>query len=144
MRKRNSGPALRTAAVAAAGAAALLLPAAPAIATAAGPAPEPRTELVLAVTPGRHSPGTKATLECEPAGGSHPTAQDACDKLIAVDGDFGALKPAPGLGCTDEYDPVTAVAQGTWRGEEVSFTKEFTNLCRAVVGTDLVFRLQPL
>lgn len=69
-----------------------------------------------------------AVLTCDPAGGSHPAAQEACDELAAVTGDIAALSEDPGP-CTMIYDPVTVTAEGWWRGQMKSFRATYANSC---------------
>ncbi|CAL9416404.1 subtilase-type protease inhibitor [Streptomyces sp. enrichment culture] len=133
--------ALRPAAVAAVGAAALVLPAAPAIAAdTEDPAAGPQSRLVLTMTPGLHSPGSEYTLECQPPGGTHPDAVGACAKLSAAAGDFDKLVPTGAMGCQGLHDPVTVSARGTWLGGEVAWSKTFGNSCEAITATNFVFR----
>lgn len=80
------------------------------------------------------------TLQCEPTGGTHPTADDACTKLIAVNGQFALLPWAQGYGCTADWMPVTVTVTGTWRYQSVYFTKTYGNDCEAAVGSNFVFR----
>ncbi|WP_175541417.1 SSI family serine proteinase inhibitor [Streptomyces aidingensis] len=112
-------------------------------AAAATPEPPPASELTLRLEalsgPGflnRDLP-REVVLECEPAGGSHPAAQDACRSLLRVGGQFERLS---GQGaCPDVWEPVLATAEGTWQGRAVSYSEIFGNLCDAAVGTDHVF-----
>jgi hypothetical protein len=79
-------------------------------------------------------------LECEPAGGEHPAAKDACRELLLAQGDFAALASHQELAnCTMEYMPVIAVAEGTWRGQPVSWQREFSNRCTLRSATGVVF-----
>lgn len=114
-----------------------LLPAAQASAADSG------TSLVLSkVYSGSTWPGDVnhlVTLQCEPSGGSHPTADAACASLIAVDGRFAALPPVLAA-CPAYYDPVTVTVGGTWHFKSVSFTRTYTNDCAAAVLSDYVFR----
>lgn len=100
----------------------------------------PDTTLRLTVTaPEADAEGV--LLTCRPAGGSHPNADRACAEIVAAQGDFNALPGAPGqTGCTMEYQPVTAVAEGTWRGEPVSWRHEFGNTCTLHTATGTVFQ----
>jgi hypothetical protein len=79
-------------------------------------------------------------LTCEPTGGSHPNADSACAEILAAHGDFDGL---PGefeqTACTMEYRPVTAVVDGTWRGEPVSWQSEYGNSCTLRNATGTVF-----
>lgn len=99
----------------------------------------PDTTLTLTVTV-PEGDGESVQLTCEPAGGSHPNASSACAEILAANGDFDGL---PGDSeqtmCTMEYAPVTAVAEGTWRGRPVSWQREFGNACRLRTATGTVF-----
>ncbi|PJE94325.1 hypothetical protein CUT44_29140 [Streptomyces carminius] len=140
MRTKNRRHPSRVAAVAAAAAAALVLPVAPAVAAGTGDIlPGAKSSLELTLSADRNNPAVSVTLECEPAGGTHPTPQSACDKLAAADGDPRFLQPLPVL-CSAVHDPVTATATGHWHGRQVNYRATFTNRCEAAVGTDLLFR----
>ncbi|MFE7357596.1 SSI family serine proteinase inhibitor [Streptomyces sp. NPDC057543] len=61
-------------------------------------------------------------LECGPTGGSHPAAQQACDRLEEL-ADEGAapFTPVPrDAMCTQQFGgPATARVTGTWRGRSI-------------------------
>jgi hypothetical protein len=78
-------------------------------------------------------------LACEPAGGSHPNASRACANIVAAQGDFDELADDGTTACTMEYQPVVAIAEGTWRGEPVSWQREFGNGCTLRTATGTVF-----
>ncbi len=109
---------------------------------AAGPAPEhgrshareqayrqAATRLLLRTTMGSAAPRT-VTLLCDPPGGTHPKAVQACADLARSHGDFkvqsGKRRPRA---CFMIYSPVTVSAEGRWRGEDVQFTARFPNTC---------------
>ena len=74
----------------------------------------PRTSLTL--TAGQ----TTVRLLCQPAGGSHPDAKNACRAIKTAHGDFDELPDSPTFAaCTMEYRPVVATARGTWHGHHV-------------------------
>ncbi|GHF61386.1 hypothetical protein FHX82_002774 [Amycolatopsis bartoniae] len=81
---------------------------------------------------------SSVTLECGPAGGSHPHADRACRTLDSVDGDFGRL-PKEEILCPMIYAPVTATATGHWHGRPVVFSRGYQNRCAANAGTASVF-----
>jgi hypothetical protein len=117
----------------------------PAAAAASAPVPSPATPLTnltfTEVGTSWAGPVNKqVTLQCEPTGGTHPTAEDACTKLIAVDGRFALLPRAQGYGCGAVWMPVTVTVTGTWRLQPVYFTKTYGNDCEAAVGSNFVFR----
>lgn len=96
------------------------------------------THLKLSITPQGGKGTDKVTLKCDPAGGSHPDPEAACASLADVDGEFVDL-PSTGEACTLEYAPVSVRATGTWEGDPVNYSGEFTNRCIAGVETDGVF-----
>jgi hypothetical protein len=71
-------------------------------------------------------------LECGPAGGSHPAAQQACDRLEEL-ADEGAdpFAPVPGDAmCTQQSGgPATARVTGTWQGRNIDTTFDRANGC---------------
>ncbi|MFD5000205.1 SSI family serine proteinase inhibitor [Streptomyces buecherae] len=77
-----------------------------------------------------------ARLDCDPAGGSHPLAAEACTALRAADGNPDRLV-AQRLVCTEEHAPVTARVTGAWRGAPVNWSRTYPNAChlRAATGT---------
>jgi hypothetical protein len=79
-----------------------------------------------------------ATLNCEPAGGTHPAYDDACAVLAKADGDFNRIEPLHRL-CTLQYSPVNAAVHGTWRGRQIDWKATFPNDCAAASQTDMVF-----
>jgi len=96
----------------------------------------PESSFVLSVQ--RADSTLFSNLTCEPAGGLHPKANEACLALSGVDGQFDGLSTGQGL-CTLEYDPVRVTASGTWRGETRSFEAEFPNPCVMRAQTGPVF-----
>lgn len=76
----------------------------------------------------------KASLTCEPVGGSHPDPAAACKQLSQANGRIEDIPEESGP-CTREFAPVIVSASGSWRGEERRFEKEFSNLCVAVRAT---------
>ena len=82
----------------------------------------PTTELTVTFwSQGKDGPSREATLTCDPAGGTHPNPQKACD-LLAADPD--ALEPVPqDVACTLIYGgPEVATIVGTIDGEKVNAT----------------------
>lgn len=114
-----------------------------------GPAPMPRP--LPDLLPGLPSVGTqgktelsvvfraedkaalrRATLTCDPAGGNHPNADEACQALdAAASGDRDPFAPVPpDQACTFIYGgPKKATVNGTWRDEPVKATFSRTNGC---------------
>ncbi|MES9506882.1 SSI family serine proteinase inhibitor [Streptomyces sp. NPDC000609] len=71
-------------------------------------------------------------LRCGPAGGSHPVARQACDRLDELAG-AGADPFAPvskDALCTQQFgSPATARVTGTWHGRSVDTAFSRTNGC---------------
>ncbi|WP_173870088.1 SSI family serine proteinase inhibitor [Streptomyces albus subsp. chlorinus] len=85
----------------------------------------------------------RAVLNCFPSDGStHPHPAQACEVLSRARGDFAALRPH-NRPCPMVSRPVTAVAEGTWRGEPRGFAHTYANRCAAETGTARVFALAP-
>jgi hypothetical protein len=107
-------------------------------APAASAAPR-RSYLVMTITlPGDRS--QRVTLRCDPQGGTHPRAVEACKAVAAVRGNLRALRRTEGVMCLALYQPATAVATGTWRGHAVRYKKTFSNKCVLAVETGAVFQ----
>lgn len=84
----------------------------------------------------------KWTLECEPPGGTHGNARQACAALDEVNGNFAALEPLPGM-CTAIYQPVVITVRGHWRDRRVRFARMYPNRCVAGLESGGVFRFTP-
>lgn len=71
---------------------------------------------------------TRWTLTCDPVGGDHPQATQAC---AALEARASALRPVPkDRMCAQVYGgPEKATITGTWRGEPVLATLNRTNAC---------------
>ena len=91
---------------------------------------EPGTSLhVSSWAAAREGEGVEWDLECGPAGGSHPQAEEACALLEGLEED--AFAPVPDdVACTQIYGgPEEASVQGEWRGEPVEAQFNRTNGC---------------
>ncbi|WP_329789192.1 SSI family serine proteinase inhibitor [Lentzea sp. DG1S-22] len=97
----------------------------------------PASGLTLSVQPER---GTISTtrLNCEPAGGPHRHARQACDQLVPVEGDFRKLREA-GAMCTMELNPTKATLRGKWRTKRIDFQQVYSNPCVLRANTGKVF-----
>jgi hypothetical protein len=85
--------------------------------------------LTLHVTAG-NSPEHTVTLQCDPPGGTHPRAAQACADVSRAGGDLAQMpKSTNPRACFMIYAPVTATAQGSWHGQPVHFTKKYPNTC---------------
>ncbi|GHE93269.1 protease [Amycolatopsis deserti] len=116
---------------------ALLPAAASVLALAAPPAQAPAASLMLSL---QDAAGRVVTvsLDCHPAGGSHPGKVKACTTLTTVDGDIDRI-PGEATVCPMIYSPVTATARGHWRGKPVVYTHTFGNKCAAAAESAGVF-----
>ncbi|MEU9868822.1 MULTISPECIES: SSI family serine proteinase inhibitor [Actinomadura] len=88
---------------------------------------------LLTVMP-QSGPVATRTLWCDPDGGTHAAASQACDQLEAVDGEVGRV-PARPTACTLEHAPVTVIANGVWHGSGRHFARTYANRCLAVRAT---------
>ena len=100
------------------------------------------TTLTLTVAEGESTRPVqrRASLTCQPAGGSHRQARDACTELAKVGGNFDRLQLAGGV-CTMQWDPVTVTASGRWKGRKVTYRHTFGNACTLSTTTGAVFSL---
>lgn len=98
-------------------------------AAASTPAAVDRLQVTVAGSGG--SDGTYE-LTCHPAGGTHPDASKACERLdeVTVWGtDPFASVPKDAM-CTMQYGgPATAHIEGTWQGRPVEATYDRSNGC---------------
>ncbi|MGV9287457.1 SSI family serine proteinase inhibitor [Streptomyces sp. NPDC003719] len=120
---------------------AVLLAAGAAPARAAA-APEPADDwLLVTVARGGTTTDTapRAMLRCDPPRG-HARAAEACADLETANGDPGRVPPRDTL-CPMVYAPVTAHAEGQWRGRAVDYTQTFPNTCVMTARTGAVFAL---
>lgn len=87
------------------------------------------SRLVLHTTAGT-SPARTVTLQCDPAGGTHPNAAKACAEIAKSNGDLQQLPAnADAHACFMIYSPVTASAEGAWHGQNVRYSTQFPNTC---------------
>ncbi|WP_406495873.1 subtilase-type protease inhibitor [Streptomyces sp. NBC_00846] len=135
---------LRRLALTAVASLAALSAAVPAATAATGPLPLPlplpllhgddaRTRLTVTVSDsGDPAADGVFELECGPAGGSHPAAQHACNRLDEL-ADEGAAPFAPvprDAMCTQQFGgPATARVTGTWRGRSIDTVLTRGNGC---------------
>ncbi|MGA5085697.1 SSI family serine proteinase inhibitor [Streptomyces pseudogriseolus] len=103
--------------------------------------PEPGNWLMLTVTHGDAPAAEGGTLlRCDPPGGGHPHAEEACAQLSATEGRITAL-PAEDTLCPMIYAPVTAHAEGMWHDRQVTWTETFPNTCTLHARTGALFAL---
>ncbi|MER5864940.1 SSI family serine proteinase inhibitor [Kitasatospora sp. NPDC002040] len=106
------------------------------------PSTQAQSALVLTVSRGEvvAPDAARTTLDCTTRpGGSHPVPAKACAALAEADGDLDRLTGLPGTACSALYDPVTATAEGTWRGIPVKWARTFGNSCALRAATAPVF-----
>ena len=77
-------------------------------------------------------------LTCEPTGGVHPHAEQACTTLARAGGDPAAIEPAPTM-CLLIYAPITAQISGVWDGRAVAWTHKYGNGCEMRRATGELF-----
>lgn len=87
------------------------------------------TSLRIVVTPDEGISPARLTLTCDPAGGDHPHAQQACEALDAAGA--AVFEPVPAdRACTQVYGgPQVATVLGTYDGAAVEATFNRTNGC---------------
>jgi hypothetical protein len=122
---------IRTVASAVAVTSALLTGAAPAQA-----APRSRLTLTYLAQAG-YADAVKLT--CDPTGGPHPEAAQACAILGSTGADPAKIKPAQVM-CMMLYAPVTAQITGTWRGGRVKWSHRYGNTCEMTRATGVLFK----
>jgi hypothetical protein len=110
---------------------ALLMGAAPAQAT-----PQSRLTLTYLAQAGY---ADAVRLTCNPTGGPHPEAAQACAVLRSTGADPTRIKPAQVM-CMMLYAPVTAQITGTWRGGRVKWSHRYGNTCEMTRATGVLFK----
>ena len=85
------------------------------------------SQLTIVVDDGAGGTSTWS-LTCDPTGGDHPDAEQAC---AAIEGHRSALNPVPkDRMCAQVYGgPEKATVTGTWRGEQIFAALSRTNAC---------------
>jgi hypothetical protein len=87
------------------------------------------SRLVLHTSAGT-SPERTVTLQCNPPGGTHPKAAEACADVAKAGGRLAQMPAnANPRACFMIYAPVTVTARGDWQGQAVRFTEKFPNTC---------------
>lgn len=94
------------------------------------------SQLTIVVDDGTGGTSTWS-LTCDPAGGDHPDAEQAC---AAIEEHRSALNPVPGdRMCAQVYGgPQKATVTGTWRGEQIVAALSRTNACETARWDELV------
>ncbi|MFF2330942.1 MULTISPECIES: SSI family serine proteinase inhibitor [unclassified Streptomyces] len=117
-----------------------LATAVPAAADSPSAQPVPDRALFLTVSGSENTWIRGVALPCPPTSDTrHPHAAAACAALAEAAGDLDGL-PGDPHPCTQEFDPVTATATGTWDGRRVAWRKTFSNACVMDAVTGPVFR----
>ena len=97
------------------------------------PAPAPPSHLTLSYA------SQTVRLTCNPTGGAHPEAGQACKILRSTGADPAKIKPAQVM-CMMLWRPVTARIAGTWRGAPVKWTHQYGNSCEMARATGVLFK----
>lgn len=88
----------------------------------------PGTHLTITAMANADATAQSWTLTCDPAGGTHPNPEQACETLAAAKNPFAPV-PAD-MACTEIWGgPQTATVTGTYRGQPVSASYNRTNGC---------------
>lgn len=82
---------------------------------------------------------TAVTLRCDPPGGGHPEAAQACRVLRKAGGRPDDLRPARRM-CMMIYAPITAQVSGRWKGMRVNWSRRFGNACEMNRATGVLFK----
>ncbi|GAA2617139.1 SSI family serine proteinase inhibitor [Actinomadura fulvescens] len=92
--------------------------------TSVSPSASAKETLTVRVKPSAKAPAKTWTLTCDPVGGDHPKAAQACAAVAKVKDPF--QPPPTGQICTKIYGgPQVATVTGTWQGKpvEARFTR---------------------
>ncbi len=95
----------------------------------AGDEEQAETRIEITVWPeGREGEARRTLLTCEPTGGRHPNAEEACEVLSR---NASALEPVPGdVACTQIYGgPQEALLEGRIFGEQATVELNRRNGC---------------
>jgi hypothetical protein len=98
----------------------------------------PQSHLTLTYTAQAGQAGA-VRLTCNPTGGAHPEAAQACAVLRSTGADPARIKPAHVM-CMMLYAPVTARLDGTWRGTRVRWAHRYGNSCEMTRATGVLFK----
>ncbi len=94
------------------------------------PSADVSTDLTVTVSDGEAE--QTFTVQCDPAGGTHPRPESACQflQLAAEWGEDPFAPPPADAVCAQVYGgPQTASVSGTWRGREVAAQFARTDSC---------------
>ncbi|WP_245674194.1 MULTISPECIES: SSI family serine proteinase inhibitor [Actinoplanes] len=121
---------MRTPIVLVAAAAALVGPASPAAAAE-------KSQITLTYM-AKAGYATAVRLTCDPVGGAHPRAAEACAELARTGADPDKREADPTM-CMMLYQPVTAQLAGSWRGRTVAWERTYGNTCEMNRATGVLF-----
>ncbi|MEV5705215.1 SSI family serine proteinase inhibitor [Actinoallomurus sp. NPDC052274] len=115
-------------------------PPAPSADPATGPAAaQGPTRLTLRTAVGSAAPRT-VTLQCDPVGGTHPKAAQACADLDKARGDLTVAPDEKNpRACFMIYSPVMVSAEGQRHGERVKVSERYPNTCVLRAKTASIF-----
>lgn len=86
------------------------------------------TQLTLRTMAGPAS--RTVVLRCDPPGGTHPKAAEACAEVAKTNGDLKQLPASTNpRACFMIYAPVKVSAEGDYHGQAMRFTAQFPNTC---------------
>jgi hypothetical protein len=92
--------------------------------------PVPQSSRLVLRTSAGNGPEHTVTLQCDPTGGTHPKAAEACADVAKAGGQLAQMPAgANPRACFMIYAPVTVTARGEWQGQAVRFTEKFPNTC---------------
>ncbi|WP_436760609.1 SSI family serine proteinase inhibitor [Streptosporangium sp. V21-05] len=77
-------------------------------------------------------------LGCTPTYGTHPRGPEACVMLSRAQGDPAYVR-LPWVGCSQQYDPVSVSADGTWNDHYIRYRRTFDNPCELRAATGAIF-----
>src|SRR5262245_28613051 len=86
--------------------------------TSVRPSGPPANTLTVKVQASKEAPAKSWTLTCDPPGGDHPKAADACAAIAKAKDPFKPV--SKGQVCTQIYGgPEVATVRGTWNGKKI-------------------------
>jgi hypothetical protein len=92
--------------------------------------PVPQSSRLVLRTSAGNGPERTVTLQCDPPGGTHPKAAQACADVAKAGGQLAQMPAGTNpRACFMIYAPVTVTARGDWQGQAVRFTEKFPNTC---------------
>jgi hypothetical protein len=112
---------------------------------AVGPAAAAAPDLLkITISPTLTSPADQsaaATLTCDPVGGTHKYAAEACADIAAAKGVIAAIPPRAGMACLPVWRPVEIKVTGVWKGLLIDFSETQTDISCAHIAHGYVFNI---